>query len=296
MILTIIIVSYNTRDLLDNCLKSIFRQKWQHDIRVLVVDNGSEDGSVRMVKTKYKQVNLIENRENLGFAKANNQALGKVLSDYYLLLNSDTEVLPGSLDTLLNFVNSHHFGIGSCKLLNPDQSFQPNAGDLPFGLALLYWLSGLDDFLVSIKKTPPSFHQKSLSYYQTGAVGWVGGTVMMISQEVVQRIGSLDENIFMYGEDVEYCLRAHLAGIKIGFTREAEVIHIGGGSSSDPKLKQWVGEFKGLLYIYNKYLGLLSKFCIKSLIYLFIIIRVIAYTLTGKINVSKIYLKVLTSI
>lgn len=294
MSLTIIIVSFNTKQLLKSCLQSIFQKKWKNEIKVVVVDNASIDGSDEMVEKDFPRVNLIRSKINTGFAGGNNLGLKAISANLYLLLNSDTKVLDDSLDNLVDFMASSDFGIGSCKLLNKDRSLQPNAGSLPFGWPLFFWLAGWDDIVPVIGSKLPSFHQKYSQFYQGDhEVGWVSGSAMVIKKEVVDKIGLLDQSIFMYGEDAEYCFRAKRAGFKVGWTNQAQIIHLGGGSSHDPSYKQWVGEFRGLLYIYGKYFGFLSQVFLRLLIYLFVLIRMAVFLIIGKVKVSTTYAKVL---
>lgn len=294
MKVVVIIVSFNTMQLLKNCLKSI--SKINKIYQIYVVDNGSTDGSVEMVKNNFPKVHLIDTGENLGFVKGNNLVLKKSNADLNILLNSDTEVLKDSLDNLVAFMKNSDYGIGSCKLYFKDEAFQPNAGDKPSMLSIFFWLSGLDDIL-PFKDKLPSIHRKYANYYKgERPVGWVSGSVMAIKKEVINKIGCLDENIFMYGEDVEYCMRAAKAGFKIGWTDNAEIVHIGGGSSKDPYFKQWIGEYRGLIYIYKKFYGQFQAMALKILIYFFTLVRVFAFLITGKFNVSQTYAKIIISL
>ena len=297
MKLALIIVSFNTKDLLKKCLDKVFENNLKENLEVWVVDNASSDGSCEFVKKYFPKVHIIESAENLGFSVGNNLALKKAKADYYLLLNSDTEIKKETLNTLLQFAKNNDFGVFSCKLVNKDGSFQPNAGDLPIGLALFSWIAALDDFIPVVRKFLPSFHRKFSNYYKNGKeVGWVGGTAMMIREDVIKKIGYLDENIFMYGEDVEYCMRANKKGIKIGWTDETSIMHLGGGSSISPKERQWIGEFKGLLYIYGKYFGDFNKFILKLIILVFTVLRMVVFFIGGKPKIAKTYAKVLISI
>lgn len=297
MDLSIIIVNFNTKQLLADCLESIFKEDISSKFRVVVVDNGSSDGSVEMVEKKFPGVLVIKSNKNLGFSKANNLGIKAGGAKYYLLLNSDTIMPGGALESLVDFMERSQFGVGSCKLKNKDGSFQPNAGDLPFGLPIFFWLSGWDDILPKIREYLPSFHRKFKSFYRgEKEVGWVSGSVMIIKKGVVESIGGLDEKIFMYCEDTDYCIRARKAGFKVGWTDRAEIIHLGGGSSKDPKLVQWVGEFRGLVYIYRKHLGALAGFILKMFILIFTALRMVAFFAVGKFSVSKTYAKLIFSI
>lgn len=295
MTCAVIILSYNTKNLLRNCLKSLYDNKWKEKYEIYVVDNASSDGSSKMVKDQFPKVHLIENKENLGFTKGNNQILEKVEADLYLLLNSDTEICKDSLDNLVKFINSSDYGVASCKLVFKDGSFQPNAGSLPTTVPLFNWLSGLDDVLEYIGVSLPSTHLKERFLRGQKEVGWVSGSVMIIKKEVIDTIGGLDEHIFMYGEDVEFCLRVKRAGFKTGWTDSATIMHIGGGSSKNPAFKQWVGEFNGLLYIYRKYYGLFPSLILKIFLYLFTLLRIVAFSVVGKFKIAQTYGKILTS-
>ena len=291
--LAVIILNYNTKDLLRKCINSVLDKKWKNNIEVWVVDNASSDGSVEMVKKEFPKIKLIISEENLGFAGGNNLALQKVHADYYLLLNSDTELTEGSLDNMLEAMEKNKFDIVSCKLVNADDSLQPNVGDLPFGIALFSWLFGLDD-LPYLKNLLPSFHRTAKNYYEDEkAVGWVSGTAFMISKNVLKSIGLLDEKIFMYCEDVDYCIRSKGKGFVIGFTDKAIIKHIGGASSADPKLRQWLGEFKELIYLQRKYNGKFAANLVKILIYFAILFRILGFSLMGKFNYTNTYSKIL---
>src|SRR5258708_3505921 len=265
----IVILNYNTKDLLRVCLESVFKY-FPNNAQIYVVDNNSSDGSVNMLKNDFPKIHLIENEANLGFSAGNNRALREIKADYYLLLNSDTKVVDDAIEKLVKFADQNNLGIASCKLINPDLTVQPNFGDLPFGLPLFVWLFGIDD-LVSQFLSLPSFHQNITSDSEQ-KVGWVSGAAMLIKHKVLDKVGPLDEKIFMYSEDVEFCTRAKRAGFKIGWTSQTSIIHLGGGSSKNPSLTQRLGEFRGLLYIYKKFYNTLVAFLIKILIYLAILL------------------------
>lgn len=295
--LSIIILNYKTRDLTLKCLDSIFEKKWQTDFEVWLVDNASDDRVLEEAKRKYPKINCIQSPINGGYSAGNNLGLKKINSKIALILNSDIIVENQAIDNLVAFIDQSDFGIGSGKLINPDKSFQPNAGDLPYFWSVFNWVAGLDDFLPFFKKIIPSFHRKYLNYYSNSKeVGWVSGSAIIIKKQVVDKIGFLDERIFMYGEDTDYCFRAKKAGFKIGWTNQAEFIHIGGASSEEPHFKQWIGEFRGLIYFYKKHFGVVQVFLLKIIFYKFIIARIIAFAFFGKLDFSKTYAKILINI
>lgn len=290
--LAIIIINFNTEELTLKCLDSIFKNKPKCEFDIWVVDNNSTDGSVKSIKKHFPKINLIESKVNLGFAGGNNLVLKEVEAKYYLLLNSDTLIKSGSLDNLVNFAEHSDYGICSCKLTFPDGAFQPNVGELPTSIPAFLWLSGLDDILNKFIKIK-SYQARNKDYYSDKIkVGWVSGSVMLIKKEVIDKIGLLDDNIFMYGEDVEYCWRASNAGYKIGWTNQSEIIHISGGSSKTPKYNQWIGELRGLIYIYSKFFGTLLVHLIKLFFYFFILVRTFVFLIIGKISYSRAYAKI----
>ncbi len=294
--LAIIVVNYRTKELTQKCLRSIYNSKPKNKFEVWVVDNNSSDNSLVVLKKEFPQVNMIESDKNLGFSGGNNLVLKKAKAKYYLLLNSDTEIRGHALENLCEFAETSDFGIMSCKLLNYDGSFQPNGGELPTIFPLFFWLSGLDDIFRKFLNIP-SYQSRGKEYYiDNKQIGWVSGSVMLIKNEVMEKIGLLDDQIFMYGEDVEYCFRANRVGFKVGWTDQAEVMHLGGVSSKTPQYNQWIGEFKGLIYIYHKFFGSFMAFLLKTLMYVFIVARIIGFLIVGKILYSRTYAKIFVNL
>lgn len=290
--LAIIIVNYNTKDLTLKCIDSIYKNKPKNNFEIWLVDNNSTDDTVSETKKLFPKVNIIRSGQNLGFAGGNNLALKRITAKNYLLLNSDTEVINGAIDRLLEFANNNNFAVSSCRLIDKDRNFQPNAGELPNFATIMIWLSGLDDIFRKIFCIP-SYQERSKIYYKNNKqVGWVGGTAMMIKNELIKKIGYLDDKIFMYGEDVEFCLRANKNGYRTGWTDSGEIMHLGGGSLSEPHYSQWKGEFKSLVYIFDKYYGVLASLILRMLIYFFVFLRIICFSILGKINFAKTYAKI----
>lgn len=242
--LSVIIVSFNTQKLLQECLESIFKQTKDLDYEVIVVDNGSTDESVKSVKElRVKELRVIENKENLGFAKANNQGIKVSRGKYILLLNSDTKVINNALKKLVDFAGTRDgLGVVGPRLLNADGSLQPSVApffDLP---RALIWLALGDRFLYS----SPS---------RECGVDWVMGAALLVKKEVVEKLGLLDEKFFMYLEEVEWCYRIKKAGWEVWFYPRAEIFHLVRGSSPEGKQRAILGIYTGLLYLYQKHLG-----------------------------------------
>lgn len=322
MKLSIITVSYNTKDLTLQTLKSAIKEinsskllKGQTEI--FVVDNNSNDGSPQACeelfkKLKFTHFKVFANKENLGFAKANNQATEKAKGKYILLLNSDTITHEKSLTLMVeamelggikeqtaNLESSSpldKLGILAPTLLNPDGSIQNQGGSLPSLAAVASQMFFLDD-LPFIGKFFPSTQHTGLSDFAFQSYdentpklipkGWVGGTAMMIRRELIDDIGMLDGNIFMYGEDQEYCMRARNHHWDVAIHPKAKITHFGFASSSSRNAIH--GEIKGYLYIWKKHKPTWQFPFLKLIIFKGVLFRQIIYFLRGQEVPSAIY-------
>lgn len=266
MDVSIIIISFNTAQLTKQCIESIFNQVTQNPelankLELIIVDNHSIDDSIETITHLKKSapipLALLANASNVGFAAANNQAMLHAKGKFVLLLNSDTVVLPKTFELLITTMNKESsIGILSASLVNADGSAQSQGGDIPTLFSLLVFAFMLDDIPL-IGKLLPS-HQHTGRRFQPSAAataqfkGWVGGTAMMIRSELVPQIGMLDEHIFMYAEDLEYCWRAQKAGLKSAIDSTATIRHLGSKSSSSANAI--IGEFTSLKYVLRKHL------------------------------------------
>lgn len=285
------IVSYNTSALLKKTLENLYSQKKVENPEVWIVDNNSSDDSVEMIKKHFPKVKLIESKENLGFAKGQNLALKKIKAPLVLILNPDTDFPSDALSKVVEFMNQNpEIGIASCKIVDSKGHIGSNGGDLPFGIALLSWLFNFD------AKGIPSFHRSDKEFYNSKNVGWVGGTFMIVRSEVFEKSGYFNEDYFMYFEDVEFCWKAGKKAFKIGFNPDLTITHLSGASSKNPKLTQWKGEMKGLINFSYKQFGFLYGLSVSILVRLALLLRVIAFTVLGKLDYSGNYLKILTSL
>lgn len=264
--LSIIIVSFNTKKLLQECLKSVFDNTHGTSLEVFLVDNASTDGSVEMVTEQFPQVKITKNSQNLGFAKANNQAISQARGRYVLLLNSDTKVLDSAIDKMILWMDDHpQVGVSGCQLLNSDRSIQASGGFFPTIPRLICWMLFLDDLPIlgrlikPVHPHTPDFIFTDNLYQQEHFQDWVTGAFFMVRREVIDRIGILDENFFMYVEEMEYCYRAKQAGFEIAYVPSAQVIHYGGGSSGFSSKNAVVGEYQGLRYFYKKHFSFYER-------------------------------------
>lgn len=293
MELSVIIVNWNTKRLLEDCLESVFKFTKDVKIEVIVVDNGSKDGSQAMVKKKFPQVKLIPNKDNLGFAKANNQGIKKALGKYVLLLNSDTYLIENSFKKLVEKADSTvELGAMGPLLLNEDRSIQQSVGFSPHLPQIFWWMSFIDDLPGGTILKP--YHVDHDSFYKSQhEVDWITGAAFLIPKKVVAKIGMLDDKIFMYGEDFEWCYRIKKAGFKVYFSPFAKIVHIGGGSVNRIRTNAFVGEFRGLEYFYKKYKGRASLQILRLLLKMGTLLRIAAFAILGRTKTAKSYVEVL---
>jgi len=257
--LSIIIASHNTRELLRQCLTSILQFRSRLDLEIIVIDNASSDGSVRMMCTDFPQVRLIQNHDNVGFAKAVNQGLKLANGLYLLLLNSDTEIKPNALQHSIAFLEAHpKAGIVGCKLLNPDGSLQPSCESFPRWQDFLYE-SLLLDKLFPRNRVFGRMHLTYFGYDRAVEVGYVKGAFLLVRRAVYDAIGGLDEAFYFYGEEMDWCYRAKKAGWLVYFTPAAQIVHYGGQSSDPMSPRMFVLLHQSRFRFYSKYHGRLGQ-------------------------------------
>lgn len=271
MDLSVIIVNYNVRQFLENALVSVRRGLSGLEGEIFVVDNASDDGSAEMVRAKFPDVHLIENRENVGFSRANNMALPKAKGDLLLLINPDTIVPEDTFRVMMEFFKTHQdAGLAGCKILNPDGSFQlPCRRSFPTPWVAFTKISGLSALFPNSRL----WGQYNLSYLdpdRTYPVDAVSGSFMMLRREVYEAIGGLDESFFMYGEDLDWCYRVQQAGFKVYYVHSTSIIHFKGEStrrSNIDELKYFYGAME--LFVEKHYRGsAIARFFLKLGIFL----------------------------
>lgn len=291
MQLSIIIVSYNTKDLTLQTVESVGVDP---DREIIVVDNASTDESVRALHHRFgKKVHIIDRKENGGFAKANNEGIKIAKGKYILLLNSDTIVHPSALDNMVRALESNpKIGILSSKLLNVDGTYQPQGGALPslWNIAA-WWLWPLPGVIPFID---PYQNENEVTGMEVEHRGWVGGTAMMIRRDVIDQVGVLDEKIFMYAEDVDYCIRAREKGYDIGITPMAAITHIGSASTSSSNALH--GEIKGLLYLWKKHFSAWQLILLRAILLKGAILRWVLFgILMGRREARTLYAQIFHS-
>jgi hypothetical protein len=246
MDLSVIIVSWNVHDLLKKCLKTLFQFNTGNNYEVFVVDNASKDQSAEMVAKEFPRVHLIKSLQNLGFAKGNNVAIKKAQGKYILLLNPDTEFIEPVFDKILDFFKGHaDADIVGCKLLNPDKSLQQSVRSFPTLYSSLVQISKLHH-LFPPEKILKKYLCSNLDYSKTQKVDQVMGAFLMYKKE----LGLMDENYFLWLEEVDLCKRAK----NVYYTPEARIIHYGGSSFKQvaTMAKQKIF-YKSLWYYFRKF-------------------------------------------
>src|SRR3989344_2706766 len=251
MDLSIIIVNYKTPAITADCLRSIKASKDIYQKEVIVVDNDSGDDSVGHLKNQFPEYEIFGSGKNGGLAFGNNTGVAKAKGEYVWLLNSDTILRPDTISLLMSSVKKNGSDIAACKLLNPDGSIQPQGGALPTPVNLAAWMLFWDDIPFA-GRLFNAYQQRSRSYFRRDQhPGWVGGTALLVKRQVYKKLGGLDSDIFMYGEDTEFCLRAHLAHYRIDYFAVPRLTHLGQASGSSKGAV--LGEYKGLKYIFAKH-------------------------------------------
>lgn len=254
MDLSIIIVNWNTRQLLAECLDSIYASPPDRKFEIWVVDNNSKDGSQTMLREMYPRVNLIANSCNPGFARANNQAIGQCTGDNILLLNPDTVVKPGALRHLIEFFDEHpEAGAAGPRLINSDGSLQISAYPQPTLWRELWRLFHIDNFHHWALYPMDEWDQDT-----PRQVDVLMGACLLIRRKVLDQIGLFDEDYFMYSEEVDLCCRVRKAGWWIYWLPRAVVVHYGGQSTDQVAAEMFLHLYHGKILYFRKHYSWLS--------------------------------------
>ena len=290
MDLSVIILSYNTKDITEKCLqklkvsKAYCEKKLNNRIKIIVLDNASSDGSVGMLQDQ-SQVKLIVSFENTGFSKGNNLALKEANSPYILLLNSDVYLEEDSLYKALAYfrVNKNCDVLGA-RLNYSTGKLQPSAGNLPNPFNIIFWILGL-------KFIPEGFHPTSKKYFSKAhKVGWIMGAFFMFKKQIYDRTGGFDEKLFMHMEEIEWCKRIIDFGYKIWYVPSVSVVHLHGASTNFDLKFSFLNELKGVRYFLRKHYPLFYL-PIKLFLILGLLLRVIAFFILGKTARARVYLE-----
>lgn len=285
--LSIIIISFNTRQVTLNCLNSIYNSLLNSELifEVIVIDNASQDGSVQAVEDlqkRYSNLVLVENKENIGFGRANNQAAHLANGKYLFFLNSDTLVLDNAVEMLLHFYkqNESHIHFLGGKLLNKDHTPQPSTGPFynPFVVFGALFLKG--DYWGLTRYSPD----------QPKKVDWVSGACILTTKELFSKLKGFDEDIFMYMEEIDLLYRAQKIGLTTYFYPEARFIHFGSVSSGG-RSYPIIQVYKGFFYFYKKHYTGFYILLLRIMLQLKALVSILIGKMTGNKYLLETYEK-----
>ncbi len=269
MKLSIVIVSWNTKDLLEACLRSVYAYPLEQPFEVWVVDNQSKDDTVAMVRSQFPQVELIASEENLGFAGGNNRAIPHCQGEYILLLNPDTELKPDALNALVAFMDAHpEAGAAGSRLLNADGTLQPSCHPRPT-LSREFWRMFYLDAVVPYG----SYDMSKWQLDQPREVDVLMGASLLLRKSVLDKVGLLDEGYFMYSEEVDLCFRLQKAGWRLFWVPQSQVVHYWGQSAKQVLAEMFLQLYRGKLRFFRKHYGWLTVMLYKVVLGLAALLR-----------------------
>ncbi|HTP06781.1 MAG TPA: glycosyltransferase family 2 protein [Anaerolineae bacterium] len=259
--LSIVVLNWNVRDLLDRCLASLRSDRCTFE--VIVVDNASQDDSVAMVREKYPHVIVIANTENRGFTGGNNQGIAASQGRYVMVLNPDTEVLGDAIDQLLAYLDQHSdVGALGPQLLNPDRSIQSSRRRFPTLTTAFFestWLQSL-----APRGILAHYYLDDVLPDHPHEVDWLNGACTIFRREVLDQVGLYDEqNFFMYSEELDLCRRVKEAGWKIMYLPEAQVVHYVGKSSDQAAAARHIYFQTSKVHYFRKWHGAFQANCLR---------------------------------
>lgn len=252
--LSICIVSWNVADDLRGCLRSLFEQDQGIDYEVIVVDNGSRDGTSEMLRREFPQVRRVENRDNRGFGTANNQGVRLAGGGHLLFLNPDTLVHPGALAKMVAFLQDRpEVGVVGPKLLSADGSLQPAARRFP-GWGVFFHQHTPLKHLHLFKGANDRYKMRDFSWTETAEVEVVSGAALLIRREALAKVQGFDEGYFMFFEEIDLCRRVKQSGYQVFFLSEAVITHLGGRSRRQSR-EDLLFQINSLFHYLRRYEG-----------------------------------------
>lgn len=273
MDVSVIIVNWNTKKLLRDCLSSVYEHAGDVDYEIIVIDNASTDDSASMVKNDFPNVILIENSENRGFAAANNQGMAAAKGRYVLLLNSDTLVLNNAVAGTVHFTDENpQAAVTGCRVLNPDRTLQRTCFMFPSVLNML--LSST--YLYKLFPKSRFFGREQMTWWDRNdvrPVDVVTGCFMLVRRDAIEQVGMMDEQFFMYCEETDWCYRFRKNGWKVMFAPAGEIIHFGGQSTAQKPVAMIVQLRLSILKFMKKHYSRPAYIIARFLVALFFALR-----------------------
>lgn len=282
--ISVVIVSWNAKAYLEQCLNSLISGTSSCLLEIIVVDNASIDGSPEMVTAKFPNVKLIRNISNLGFAKANNVGITQSSGKYIALVNSDVKVLGNCVGDLAGYLGAHpNVGVVGPKILNGDMSVQSSARRFPTLWNNFCEASGLARTF-NKSQLLAGEHMLYFDYNNELQVDVLVGCFWLIRREAIEIVGLLDEGFFIYAEDVDWCRRCWSAGWEVRFWPGAEAIHYRGGSSANDPARFAVEQQRAVLRYWDKYHGLVGQLGIRMILLARHLSRCLALSVSKKVS------------
>lgn len=281
--ISIILVCWNNKAYLDPCLKSLYESGLKRSFDVVVVDNGSTDGSQQMLQDKYPEVKLIQNKDNVGLGKASNQGIEGTQAKYILLLNNDTVVNGPSFDAMVDFLDQNpNVGAVGGKLLNPDGTIQA---------CYNYFSTLREEFLVATRlgELLQNGYPAIMNVEETKSVDWLGSACLMLRRSALDEVGLLDEGYFIYGDEADLQYRLKKAGWDVCYLPYVTTIHYGGRSMDRWRRRKMV--YRGKMLFYRKHYGFLKTFILRFMLGFLSLAKLIpwaiAFVLTNKRDLAR---------
>jgi GT2 family glycosyltransferase len=289
MKLSIITANTNEWHVLRPCLQSVYRQTTDLEFEFIVIDNASTDGSFDRIREEFPDVKVIVNPHNMGFAASNNRGLATATGDYILFLNPDTEIREHAISGIVRFMDRNpDVGLAGCKLILGDGSIQESLGSFPS----VWNVFAETFFLYKIfpkTKLFGSYHMTYFDYRSTREVDWLCGAFLIVRRAVRDTIGLLDEQFYMYTEEVDYCCRAKQAGYATWYFHEAEVIHYWGGINMSQRVVLWMHGSQ-MIYFKKHFRGF-KKAALVALKYTTLLLRTVVYFIGGSLSLNSALIK-----
>ncbi|HEV2397914.1 MAG TPA: glycosyltransferase family 2 protein [Candidatus Sulfotelmatobacter sp.] len=287
MDISVVIVAWNAKRYLEMCLDSLIAAPPRRSMEIIVVDNASADGTAEMVKEKFPQVTLIRSEENLGFSKGNNVGIRQARGQYIALVNPDVVVFPGCMDALADFMDQNpKVGNAGPRVLNPDMTLQSSCRRFP-----TLWNNFCSATSLATKfKNSRFFAGEHMFYFphdRTLPVDVLVGCFSFIRRQTFDEVGLLDENLFMYGDDVDWCRRCWEAGWQVVFYPGARAIHDRGKTTAPYPVRFAVAQQRSILYYWSKHHSIFGVWGIRSITFFHHVLRYSIAVLSGLTDPGK---------
>lgn len=287
MDLSIIIVNWNTKDLLIQCIYSIYSNPPERSFEIIVVDNASHDKSQIAIRNHFPDIKLIENSQNKGFSYANNQGSHIAKGRLLLFLNSDTLISTNTLDEAIKFIDENpEIGCLGLKIVNPDGSFQASYAKFPTILSEVLLATGLARIITG--KFAPS--PKPIPGEKPKAVDWISGAFMLIRKQAFFEVSGFNTDYFLYSEEVDLCWRLKEKGWKVYYLPSAQVIHYGGASTIQDKKKNYINLYQSKIQFFQINLGAETATAYKQLLLIIFYLRKTLWFLLALLPIKQNFL------